>query len=295
MTRPDGTPRTNVLSNVIRRSSREYRSIMPDLTAESLRSRMAMIDDGKKTEWNALVDQILSKKGRIIALRGAGSINGADPAESNRLLENELLPRIQNYLARGEHVTFLFDGDPDDPKKPDIGYFAGRLLDTFGNNQNGVDFVTAQKRSWYYPSTEKGNLANAHGRDYVTYVFADDKYPGDHNAFTQDARLVASPKYEQWYIGASGDIATSQLEDFNAKVHAGHKKTAVLFRVHNNKALSAEISKKLTEAQGDEAKFAKFTKQLAQRDRVYGAHWDNNGNPVLDVKSFPKLNIQFVA
>lgn len=272
----------------------EAASTPKDLITQSLESGRAMEDDGRAT-WNQLVDQILSKQGRIIALRGAGSINGADPEESRRLLVKELIPRIEQARKAGEQVTVLFDGDPDSPQKPDIGYFAGRLLDQFGNNRNGVVFVTAQKRSWYYPSEPGRNLGNANGRDYVTYVFDDGKYPGDHNTFTQDERLVASDRYEQWYIGASGDIATGQLADFNAKVPQGQAREAVLFRVHNNPSLDTEIQGKLAAAQGDEAKVAKFQGQLDQRRNIYGAHWNNAGQPTLSAAQFPNLRMSFVA
>lgn len=267
-----------------------------DVVTSCLESGNAIEDDGKKT-WNKVVDQIISKDGRIIALRGAGSINGADPEESRRMLQEELIPLIEQLLAAGEQVTFLFDGDSDSPDKPDIGYFAGRLLDKFGNSQDKVLFVAAQKRSWYYPPKEGGNLTNANGADYLTYVFEDGRYPGDHNAFTQDTRLVSSGKYEQWYIGASGDIATSQLSDFNDKVPQGEKRSATLFRVHNNSALDSEINSKLEVAQAanDVAKVDKFTKQLAQRQNIYGSHWGNGGDSTLSVDKFPNLDISLVS
>lgn len=267
-----------------------------DLISQSLESGHAMNDDGKQT-WNKLVDQVLSKNGRVIVLRGAGSINGADLEESKRLLDTQLIPRVEQAIAAGEQVTFMFDGDPDSREKPDIGYFAGRLLDKYGNNENGVVFVTAQKQGWYYPTKEGANLSNANGKEYVTYVFADNTYTGDHNAFTQDARLVESKKYEQWYIGASGEIATGQLEDFNAKVPQGQAREAVLFRVHNNPALDTEIQRKLVtaRAENDIVKVGKFEKQMNQRRNVYGAHWGNDGRPTLPVAQFPNLRVSFVA
>jgi hypothetical protein len=267
-----------------------------DLIVRCLGTGEAIIDDNRQS-WNKLVEQILSKHGRIIVLRGAGSINGADPEEASRLLETDLIPRIEQMRAADEPVTILFDGDSDSPQKPDIGCFTGRLLDRFGNNQNGVVFVTAQKRSWYYPSKPGANLANANGRYYVTYVFDDGKYPGDHNAFTQDEKLVEAQGYEQWYVGASGNIATGQLQDFNAKVPRGQKRDAVLFRVRNNSALDAEIQGKLDAAQtaGEGAKVAKFQNQLDQRRNFYGAHWDNNGVPTLSTSQLAKLDISFVA
>jgi len=267
-----------------------------DLITQCLETGNAIIDDGRQS-WDQLVDQIQGRPGKIIALRGAGSINGADKAESDRLIETELVPRIEEALASGEKVTVLYDGDPDSPEKPDIGYFAGRLPDRYGNDQKGVLFVTAQKKSWYYPKREGGNLSNATGKDYVTYVFEDGKYPGDHNAFTQDQRLVEAEGYEQWYIGASGAIATSQLEDFNGKVPEGQKRQAVLFRVKNNGALDDEIQGKLQKAKdtSDLAKIAKFEGQLKQRQNMFGSHWNNDGAPTLTTASLPKVDVAFVT
>lgn len=266
------------------------------IVTQSIETGSAIKDDGKKS-WNHLVDQILSRDGKIIALRGAGSINGADVNEAKILLENELIPRIEKAISENGHVTILFDGDSDSPEKPDIGYFAGRLLDKFGNNKNGVTFIAVQKRSWYFPRKEGGNLSNASGSQFVTYVFEDGAYPGDHNTFTQDERLVQSDKYEQWYIGASGDIATSQLQDYDSKVPEGQKRVAVLFRVKNNPVLDSEIQGKLEVARtaGDEVKIKKFEGQLVQRQKIYGSHWDNSGKPNITDSQFSKIGLSFVT
>lgn len=264
-----------------------------DLITRSLLTGKAMIDDGKAT-WNQLVDQLLAKKGKFIALRGAGSINGMDPAEIDHLLEQELIPRVQQSVDAGETVTIFYDGDTDSPEKPDIGHVAGRLLDVFGNNQKGVIFLAAQKRSWYYPSQEGGYLTNAHGQNFLTYVFEDGIYPGDHNEFTQDRRLVESDDYEQWYIGASGQIAESQLHDYNNKVPDDQKRRVTLFRIRNNPKLDDEIRTRLQDAQveSDLTKVEKFQGQLKQREHIYGVHWDNMGMPIVDRVQFPKLDLR---
>ncbi len=167
----------------------------------------------------------------------------------------------------------------------------------FNNNRKGVTFVAVQKQSRYKPPGEGGNLANAHGQNYVTYVFADNTYPGDHNSFTQDTQLVESDKYEQWYIGGSGDIATAQLEDFNAKVPQGQKRNAVFFRVHNNPDLDDEIRRKLdtVRAGNDVETIDRIERQVAQRKKVFGAHWSNDGQPSLPIDRFPNLNVSFIV
>ena len=48
-------------------------------------------------------------------------------------------------------------------------------------------------------------------------MFDDGRYTGDHNSFTQCEQLVEYERFEEWFIGASGPIADSQLADYNSK------------------------------------------------------------------------------
>jgi len=191
----------------------------------------------------------------------------------------------------------MFDGDGDSPDKPDIGYIMGRLRDTFAHEGEKVAFVTGQKKSWYYPSRPGGNLTNSNGLEYETFVFEDNKFPGDHNRFTQSDKLVNAKGYEQWYIGASGPIASEQLEDYNGKVKEGNKQKVVMFRAPLNENLEDGIKAKLEKARtdGDEAKVTKFEDVLRQRENKYGVHWDNEGNPKIDPDQYANLDIEFVA
>ncbi len=171
------------------------------------------------------------------------------------------------------------------------------MLDNFGNNRQAVTFITAQKKSWYFPYRQNANLTNANGLNYVTYVFKDSTYPGDHNSFTQSAQLVNYSNYLQWYIGASGNIANSQLQDFNDKVPTGSTRSAVLFRLRYNSDLDQDIANRLAEAikLGDENRISKLTQAQIQRRSIYGPHWDNQGNPLLNSSDFPRLNLEFVS
>lgn len=256
----------------------------------------AIFDDSHEA-WNKIVDQIRLNEEKVIVLRGAGSVNGAEKSDADLLLEKQLIPRIEAILNSGKKVVIMYDGDDDNMDKPDIGYFMGRLLDRYGNGQNGVTFVAAQKRSWYYPKKENGNLGNAHGLYYLTYVFEDGVYLGDHSTFTQDQRLVEISGYEQWYIGACGDIATGQLIDLNKKVPAGQKRQAIIFRVRNNPGLDHEIENKLKVAESahDPVKIAKFKKQLEQRLRIYGTYWDNEGKSTIGAESFPNQSLVLIS
>lgn len=266
-----------------------------DFVNHSLATRMALFDDNKMT-WNHLVDWLLSRGGSMIALRGAGSVNGMDKSEIDALINERLIPDIERLLCGG-NVAILYDGDDDDLAKPDIGYVAGRLLDRFGNNGSGVIFIAVQISNWYSPRHPGGNIANAYDQDYVTYVIERDVYPGDHSEFTQDHRLVSSENYEQWYIGASGEIAKSQLIDFNKKVPVGQKRRATIFRVKNNPNLDALISERLEAARAEDntVRIEKFRNQLKYRQFVYGAHWNNDGTPLISVDEFPQLDITFVV
>lgn len=266
-----------------------------DLLTRSISSGTAIIEDQRRSNWEQISAYLLENQFHIFALRGAGSVNGMDREEIDALLP-QLQQRIQVLRQSRAPVAIVFDGDPDSLDRPDIGYVAGRLIDQFGNDPDDVLFLTAQKQSWYYPETEGRNLANALGRSYATVVFADNTFAGDHNAFTQSAELVRSPRYEQWYIGASGPIATEQLADFNAKVPVGSVRTATIYRVHNNADLSSVIENKLALAvdAGDQQKATKFQKQIDQRQNPYGAHWTPNGEPSLNQVNFPNLKIEWV-
>lgn len=261
-----------------------------------LSSNKAIVDDGMES-WNKIVEILLEKSSNLIALRGAGSINGMDKNAIDLLINNDLIPRIENLLNTPGLVIILFDGDADDIAKPDIGYVAGRLLDHFGNSDSRVIFLTAQKESWYPKDLNGGNLGNSNGSQYITYVFPNNTYPGDHNNFTQNVQLVESGKYQQWYIGASGQIANSQLKDYNDKVEEGSKCEVKIFKVKNNPELDADLQNKLKLAEESEntTDIGKIQAKIDQRKNVYGAHWNNDGTPSINIEEYPGLNFEFIG
>ncbi len=261
---------------------------------QSLRIKRAIMDDNMFS-WKQITEKIKEEYKHIVALRGAGSVNGIDRQEVDSLIQSQFIPRLEAMMADGGKVAILFDGDSDDLENPDIGYVMGRLREHFDKNPNTL-FVTAQQKSWYYPVIEGGNLSNAQGLDYVTYVFEDDKYEGNHNSFTQGKELVDSEGYEQWYIGASGNIANEQLEDFNKKIVEGKSRKAVIFRAPNNAGLDEKFRGDIEKAGEDEIKKGKIQKKLDQRkDNTYGTHWNQQGNPTLESSKYPKLKLEFVS
>lgn len=261
-----------------------------------LTSGDAIYDDHKKS-WNQIVEEVLSHDGTIIALRGPGAKNGADKQEIDTLLAEELIPRIQHLQDNNTHVTILYDGDDDVLDKPDIGYVAGRLMDRFGNNTDGVVFIVVQRNDWFEPTRTNGNFRNAHGKDYVSYVFPEHTYPDEHSSFSQCQELVSAKEYQQWYVGASGSRADYQLSDLNAKVPDGETRKAILFRIHNNKELEQPYQEKLQKAllAGDEKNIHKYTRILNYRKKLYGAHWNNKGNPRIKDRDYPNIELIFIT
>jgi hypothetical protein len=230
------------------------------------------------TAWDTNMRQAIRRKSEIIALRGAGSTGGIDPVAADHVLDDLLIPRLERLYERNTPVVVMYDGDPDDTKKPDIGYIAGRLLDRFGDlvSTGDMTFMTAQTDDWYYPLVPDSNLANAHGRPFDTYVFPRGVYPGDHNRFTQSDQLVKYSRYRQLYIGAAGMLAAGQMVDYCNRVPADGNVNITLIRAHINGALDREIGDKLAAAV-DDSKRLKFTNMLEQRRSIYGAHWGNDG------------------
>jgi hypothetical protein len=256
------------------------------------------IVDPDGSAWDKRAEEIVEKYKHIIVLRGAGSVNGIDKQAADGLLEKQILPRVREALENGG-AAVMFDGDPDSPDAPDIGYIMGRIADELKQeSEERAALITAQKKSWYYPSEPGKNLANSQGVQYGTYVFEDGKFAGDHNRFTQSDKLVNASGFEEWYIGASGPIASEQLADYNEKVsgEGGRKQKAVMFRVPLNEALTEGINAKLADAREaqDEKKIAKFEGALEQRRNKFGVHWDNGGRSTINVNDYPRLDFEFV-
>lgn len=230
------------------------------------------------TAWDMNMQLAIRRNSEIIALRGAGSTGGIDPIAADHVLDDLVIPRLENLREQGTPVVVMYDGDPDNPERPDIGHIAGRLLERFSGQVSTGDmtFMIAQAVDWYYPVVPGSNLANVHGQPFDTYVFPRGTYPGDHNRFTQSDQLVNYPRYHQLYIGAAGMLATSQMVDYCNRVPTGGNVNVTVIRALINGALDREIGDKLA-ATVDDAKRQKFANMLEQRRRIYGAHWGNDG------------------
>lgn len=232
------------------------------------------------TAWDARIAQEMRRGSAIYALRGAGSTNGIDPDAALHVLQEELVPLIER-TRQERPVAVLYDGDPDTPAKPDIGYVFGRLRDTYDDPRAGVSFLAAQASNWYYPTEPGANLANANGLPFETFVFPKGQYQGNHNRFTQSESLARYARYGQIYVGASGMIAGEQMADYCRKA-AGGQVGILVIRALLNESLTAEIGEKLAKATTD-ADREKFARMLEQRRRRYGLHWNADGQFDADV------------
>lgn len=229
----------------------------------------------------------------IIALRGAGSFNGISISDANRLLDEKLFPHIESYL-RDKNVALMFDGDNDDLQYPDIGYIAGRIQDHFGKR---VRFYAVQMLGWYHYRHELPDMRPLHtakGYEYRTLLFPDKKFEGEHSHFTQNARLVKSCMYEQWYVGACGRIAHTQLADYNAKAEGSKgEHIAYIFPLPVSVEQEKKIRYKLATST-DEDQRSRLAASLEQRmQNPYGLLCDMQGN-VINLEQYQNLQIQVI-
>lgn len=254
------------------------------------------IFDADGSLWGGRSKELIQRSAHIIALRGAGSVNGISRKDADQILIDQLIPRLNGMLDDGE-VVVMYDGDSDSPEKPDIGYVMGRLRSTFGDACKGrIRFIAVQKRSWYKPEHVQDPLSNAEGEPYETYIFPDNTFANDHSAFTQSTLLANSNKYEQWYIGAAGPIAAEQLKDLNTKVSSGTR-NVTLFLAEVNGDLDAQLEsdlKKATEA-GETKEVEKIKTHIKQRSKRFGSLFNNDKSLALDPKQFQNLNIAVIG
>ncbi len=252
--------------------------------------------DRDGSHWDTRSKEWIARGAHIIALRGAGSINGISHEDADKILSTQLLPRIQSLLQASE-VVVMYDGDPDVPEKPDIGYIMGRLRSSLGPVFKGkISFVAVQKDSWYRPKKHNGALENSEGQQYETYVFPDNTFDGDHNSFTQSNLLANYERYEQWYIGACGPIASKQLPDLNNKVSNG-KRNITIFRAKINESLTVALETELKRAvdSGDKEEAEVIKKKIEQRKSLFGQLFSNTGDLIAEVRALKNLNISVVG
>lgn len=271
-------------------SSLQDPSLIAGNTAEVKQATM-MGQDAR--QWHERMNALMADGARIITFRGAGTVNGIDPAAAKAATE-----AINKYVAdateAGTTVAIMFDGDEDNREKPDVGAVFGAVADAFKDNPKVVP-IAAQQKSWYYPKVDGGALESATGTLFETYVFPDD-LPGSHAALTQSETLAQYPAYEQVFVGPAGPIAFNQLQDANDKAaarpyEAGQLRVTVLETPINHE-LDQVFQGQLEAAADDEAR-AKVQAKIDQRAaHPYGALFTPEGEPSLRPNQYPNLDIQ---
>ncbi|MDB5184297.1 MAG: hypothetical protein JWN38_105 [Candidatus Saccharibacteria bacterium] len=247
------------------------------------------------------MNAFMAQGARIIAFRGAGTVNGIDPAAAQRSTE-----MIVNYLSQsiedGTPVVLMFDGDEDNRAKPDIGSVFGSVVDSLADKPN-VFAIAAQTKGWYYPKTEGANLETATGTPIDTYVFDGHDLNGKdlvHDDFTQSAALAGYKGYEQVFVGPAGPIAFNQLRDISDKTVVNRPAetgplTVTVIETPNNGALDATLQEQLSAAQDDEAR-AKIQAKITQRSELpYGALYTSAGEFSVDTTQYSGLAFQVTS
>lgn len=243
--------------------------------------------------WEQWMTKMLEKSAHIVALRGAGSYNGISVSDANEILMRHLIPRVESYLSDG-HVSVIYDGDDDEPTYPDIGHIMGRLRDYFHER---VDWYAVQMQGWYRYNDEFPTLRPLHsaeGNEYCTIVFPDKKFSGEHDYFSQNARLAQSPTYEQWYIGACGQIASKQLADYSAKVsgiQGQHK--AIIFRAPVSIQQEQALRKKLQNSNDLESRQRWNDALMRRAQHPYGLLCTQDGK-FIELREYSGLRIEVI-
>jgi hypothetical protein len=257
-------------------------------------SKAVMLGDDLQP-WHARMEQLMAARTRIIALRGAGSVGGIDPRQAVEAV-NAVIHHIEANAAAGTPVALLYDGDPDNPDKPDVGWVFGRIAQAYAHDPM-VTFLAAQTEGWYDSPTLEA-IASADGTPYETYVF-DDAVPGGHASLTQSDALVHYSCYEQVFVGAVGPIAHSQLEDLSAKAMT---RTAtqgpvpvLIIRAGINANLDSVLSRQLDVAE-DAATREKIAAKITQRRSFpYGSFFAADGSFSLGNRQYPPLHFEVAA
>lgn len=244
-------------------------------------------------QWHTRMNALMAQDARIIAFRGAGTVNGIDPTEAEAAT-TLLTDYVSNIAKDGTTVAIVFDGDEDNRQKPDVGSIFGGIADAMKNVPNVVA-ITAQTKGWYYPKTEGGVLESATGTPYETYVFPDE-LPGSHSALTQSEALASYRGYEQIFVGPAGPIAFNQLKDVNGKAQGRSSEVGPLKVSIVETSINAELSEGLRqqlEAAGDDTARAKIAAKIDQREaQPYGALFTKEGQFAVDQNEYSNLAFQ---
>lgn len=273
---------------------------LPYTHEQSAGNRAVMLEQNPQA-WEDRMNAFIAQDARIIAFRGAGTVNGIDPAAAQKSTE-----MIVDYLSQsvedGTPLVLMFDGDEDNRAKPDIGSVFGSVVDSLADKPN-VFAVAAQTKGWYYPKAEGANLETATGMPIETYVFDGQDLEGKalaHDDFTQSEMLAGYKGYEQVFVGPAGPIAFNQLRDTSDKAEASRLAeigplTVTVIEAPNNAALDVTLQEQLSAAKDDAARAKVQAKILQRTEQPYGALCTQAGEFSVDTAQFPGLAFQIVS
>jgi hypothetical protein len=241
-------------------------------------------------QWHERMGALMADGARIITFRGAGTVNGIDPAAATAATE-AITKYVSSMAEDGTTVAIMFDGDEDNREKPDVGAVFGAVADAFNDKPNVVP-MAAQTKGWYYPKSEGAALESANGTPYETFVFPDDM-PGSHAAVTQSEALARYAGYEQVFVGPAGPIAFNQLQDVNDKAvgrEAGAMRVTVIETPLNHQL--DQVFQGQLETASDDAARAKVQAKIDQRAALpYGALFSPEGELAVQPNHYPNLDI----
>lgn len=284
--------------------------MMPENILEKRRLENCVIDP-QGSLWKKTEQRLIDECSHIIALRGAGSVNGISISDAEKILIEHLFPTIRSMLNDGK-VAFIFDGDNDDRSYPDIGYIIGRIRDEFDGEN--CEFFAVQKYDWW--SSDGKAIHNASGKEYKTYVI-DAKNPPEniggipysgqqgteHNALSQSQILINSGKYTQWYVGAVGPIAGQQIKDVELKTN--NKIEVTVFKAPVSIEQSFSLQNKIDKTREDllntldkeelETKLKRLQTSKERREaNPYGMFFDKDGNDNGSFNNLAKVRVNVV-
>lgn len=266
--------------------------------AEQLHMPEAIHLSSDLCEWHERIASAITDQARIIALRGAGAVNGIDPEAAHRAVDF-LQDSIQATLdGTQKPVILMYEGYDDNRSWPDVGSVYGSVADIFEGDPR-VRSLAVQRESQYYPNQVEGSLESARKTPYETYVFPDSTV-GLHSALTQSEQLIAYPDYEQLYVGPAEPIALAQLAELSKKAtdHTYSRgsdgvSVLVLSSLHNE-GLNSVYQEKLRMADSSMARDA-ILQQIKQRSvQPYGAFINSHGGLAIMDGRYPGIRGQHI-
>lgn len=244
------------------------------------------------TSWHNRMAELMQQGAHIIALRGAGSVNGIHTMEAE-IATALVLDEIMELIDKNDPVALIYDGDTDDRERPDIGAIFGLMADHLQDFE-GVSCLAVQSEGWYSPHAPGAALRSASGVPYETFVFSD-ALSGAHSELSQSDLLVGYERYRQVFVGPAGRIAAQQLEDLNRRAAQSQRRVPVtIIKTSNNPTLDDALRAKLSDASETERQTIE-AKIAARAEWPYGLLFTQKGTPRYRAEDYPFLAFNVIS